>query len=180
MLEDGIHERVRAAAGERTNRVLAELTGASSKTIRRYMAGQAPSVDFLCAFCKALDINGDWLLTGRGPMKNVDVKHHALGEARAADLLGAMAGSIETLIDRVDRMQKYVQTLETRVRAGAAAGVIDALTAEKNTGPKGDEHAHVGPPPGEKRAGASRADQARQRAQRIADAIAGRPHPDAH
>lgn len=180
MLEDGIHERVRAAAGERTNRVLADLTGASPETVRRYMSGQAPSVEFLSAFCCALDINGDWLLTGRGPMKAVDVKHHALGEARAADLLGAMAGSIETLIDRVDRMEKYVQTLETRVRAGAAAGVLDALTAEKKTGLIGDEHAHVGPPAGQRRAGASRADQARQRAIRIADAIAGRPYSDAH
>ena len=170
MLEDGIHERVRAAAGERTNRVLAELTGASPETVRRYMSGQAPSVEFLSAFCRALEHNGDWLLTGRGPMKAVDVKHHALGEARAADLLGAMAGSIETLIDRVDRMEKYVQTLETRVRAGAATGVLDALTAQKKTGLKGEEHAHLGTPASQRRSRANRPHPPRQHAERVAAA----------
>ena len=92
------------------------------------MTAQPPAADFLMAFCSELGVNGDWLLTGRGPMKASDVKYHALSEARAADLLGAMAGSVETLIDRVDRMEKYVQTLETpwlRVEVVASAGDAD-------------------------------------------------------
>jgi len=91
------------------------------------MTTQAPAAEFLSAFCSALGVNGDWLLTGRGPMKASDVKHHALGEARAGDLLGAMAGSIEVLIDRVDRTEKYVQTLETRVRGGGGTGGHNGL-----------------------------------------------------
>ncbi len=180
MIANGLHERLRAAAGQRTHRTLSQLTNTPSESVRRYMTTQAPAAEFLSAFCSALGVNGDWLLTGRGPMKASDVKHHALGEARAGDLLGAMAGSIEVLIDRVDRTEKYVQTLETRVRGGGGSdsAVEFALKTPKN----GDTHAQQQRQAGVKEssaASATRAHQASERARRIADAIAGRPRPDA-
>jgi hypothetical protein len=179
MMPDGLHERLRAAAGQRTKRTLSQLTNTPSETVRRYMTTQAPAAEFLSLFCSSLGINGDWLLTGRGPMKASDVKHHALGEARAGDLLGAMAGSIEVLIDRVDRTEKYVQTLETRVRGTSGDSAVEfALKAPKN----GGTHAHPQRQAGIKEssaASATRAHQASERARRIADAIAGRPCSDA-
>lgn len=114
-----IHDRMSAAAGERTFRHLGELTRTNSETVRRYMSGQAPSAEYLASFCEALGINADWLLTGRGPMKRVDVKSHALRQADPAELLSAMAQTLERLIDRVERIEVFVQTLETRVRGRA-------------------------------------------------------------
>lgn len=113
-----LHERLLAVAGDRTFRHLSELTGTNAETVRRYMTGQAPSVDFLTAICTALGVNGDWLLTGRGPMKSADVQPNALRQASAPDLISAMASTVERLIDRVDRLEVFVQTVEVRVRAG--------------------------------------------------------------
>ncbi len=191
MMPDGLHERLRAAAGQRTNRTLSELTDTAPETVRRYMTTHAPAAEFLGLFCSSLGINGDWLLTGRGPMKTSDVQCHALGEARAGDLLGAMAGSIEVLIDRVDRTEKFVQTLETRVRGGQHAGSQHAgdqnaggqperaVTVEskptKNGGINAQRHQRLGG----LQSTTSRAAEARDRARRIADAITGRPYPHA-
>lgn len=183
MTPDGLHERLRAAAGQRTNRTLSELTDTPSETVRRYMTTQAPAAEFLGLFCSSLGINGDWLLTGRGPMKSSDVQYHALGEARAGDLLGAMAGSIEVLIDRVDRTEKYVQTLETRVRGtwsgNGSSERMSMTTAQSKPIMNGGEHAQDPEQEGRLQSSASRAAEARDRAMRIANAITGRPYPDA-
>ncbi|MFN0134184.1 MAG: helix-turn-helix domain-containing protein [Phycisphaerales bacterium] len=108
---------MRAAVGQRTHRHIAELTGTNHETARRYLSGQAPSVEFLSALCRALGLSAEWLLSGRGPMKAAEVRHHTLNESGAADLLAALSRSVERLLDRVDRLEMFVQTLETRLRA---------------------------------------------------------------
>jgi preprotein translocase subunit SecD len=112
-----LHQRLNNAAGNRSYRHLAELTSTNAESVRRYMQGQPPSVEFLSAFCDSLAVNGEWVLTGRGPMRTADLRKAALGEAEASELLAAMAQTIETLIDRVDRVELLVQMLEVRVRA---------------------------------------------------------------
>ena len=121
MASSELHQRLNTAAGNRSYRYLAEITSTNAETVRRYMQGQAPSVEFLSALCGALAINGEWLLTGRGPMRVADVRKAALRDAEASELLAAMARTIETLIDRVDRLELLVQMLEVRVRAGSFA-----------------------------------------------------------
>ena len=135
MLGSELHRRLHAAAGNRSFRHLAELTETNPETVRRYMQGQAPSVSFVSALCGALSINCEWLLTGRGTMRCADVRRAVLRDAEASELFGAMAITIETLIDRVDRLEVLVQMLEIRVRTqhkatnllnGASEGRIDA------------------------------------------------------
>lgn len=115
----GMHERLRDAVGQRSYRVLGDLTGQSVETVRRYMLGQAPSVEFVAALCGRLGINGDWMLTGSGPMHRADQRTEALRASSPSDLLAAVAGNLERLTDRVDRIERYVQTMETRLRAAS-------------------------------------------------------------
>lgn len=123
MIPSALHERLLAAAGDRTYRHIGELTQTHPETVRRYMQGQSPGADFLASLCAALAISGDWLLTGRGPMKLDQQRAHALRDATAGDLLTAMAGTIERLSERIDRLETYVQTLEVRLRSlGPSAG----------------------------------------------------------
>ncbi len=111
------------AAGQRNYRHLGDLTGASHENVRRYLRGiSSPSVEFLSAFCAALGINGDWLLTGKGPMLRTDVKAESLRGADPGELLSAMAGMIEKLDRRVEMMERWIQDLETRVRAYSRLG----------------------------------------------------------
>jgi transcriptional regulator with XRE-family HTH domain len=154
-----LHERLQAIAGNLTYRNLAELTKIHPETVRRYMQGQAPSVEFLAAVCVAMGVNGEWILTGRGPMRNSDVKSHALKEANAAELLSAVATTLEKLQDRVERLEVFVQTLEARVRGAARPGASDAEL--KPDGVQATAH------------------QAPARIRAIADVVATRPRPDA-
>ncbi|MBL8962597.1 MAG: helix-turn-helix transcriptional regulator [Phycisphaeraceae bacterium] len=112
-----MHDRLLTAVGSRTYRHVGELTGTHPETVRRYLQGQAPSVEFVAALSKALNINADWILTGRGPMKCEELKAHALATADTSELLTAMSDTLERLIDRVERVEVYMQTLESRVRA---------------------------------------------------------------
>lgn len=108
---------MRIAVGEHaTYRQVSDQTGANPETVRRYMQGQAPSVEFVAALCRVFGISADWLLTGRGPMKVADLKGHVLGESSAGELFTAVADNLERLLARVDRLERYVQTLETQVR----------------------------------------------------------------
>ncbi len=115
----GMHERLRDIVGQRSYRVLGNLTGHSVETVRRYMLGQAPSVEFVAALCGRLGISGDWVLTGSGPMHRADQRTEALRASSPSDLLAAIAGNLERLTDRVDRIERYVQTMETRLRAAS-------------------------------------------------------------
>ena len=136
-----LHERLLAATGDRTYRRMGELTGTHPETVRRYLQGQSPSVEFISSLCSALAINGQWLLTGEGPMRAADAKHHALRHADPGELLTAIAGTLDTLGERLDRLELFVQGLEVRVRGRNqtqgmhefAAGVVDGSesTAER-------------------------------------------------
>lgn len=79
-------------------------------------------MEFLAALCKALGISSDWLLWGRGAMRLEDVRASALRESPAPDLLMALAHTVEGLLERVDRIERFVQTMETRLRGSSDPG----------------------------------------------------------
>jgi hypothetical protein len=116
-----LHERIFAVVGDRTYRSVGDLTGHVPETVRRYMNGAAPSVEFLSALCQAFDLNAHWLLTGQGPMRASEQTRHALKEANPGELLAAVADALEKLTERVDRIERFVQTLETELRAVRSA-----------------------------------------------------------
>jgi transcriptional regulator with XRE-family HTH domain len=116
MMENSLHERLRVVAGERSYRELSKMTNTHSESVRRYMQGGPPSVEFLTGLCSALGISANWLLTGEGPMEASEVREHALRQAETPELLRAMSETVSRLIERVDRLERFVQTTETRLR----------------------------------------------------------------
>jgi len=112
-----LHERLAAVVGQRSSRYVGELTNTNHETVRRYLAGQAPSTEFLQAVCRAFGLSADWLLLGKGPMKAADVRDHALRQADPSELLTALSVAVERLIERVDRLEQMMQMIEVRVRA---------------------------------------------------------------
>lgn len=122
MTMSGLHHRLRTVVGQRTYRELSELTGINAETVRRYVLGQPPSVDFVMGLCKSQGVNPTWLLTGEGPMRASEVKSFALRDANAHELLAAVAFTLERLAERVGRLEVFLQTMETRLRARLPAG----------------------------------------------------------
>ncbi|GJQ31006.1 MAG: hypothetical protein HBSAPP03_28900 [Phycisphaerae bacterium] len=153
MEESMLHQRLRGAVGRRSYRELADMTHTHPETVRRYLLGHTPSVEFLTHLSHGLNLNGEWLLTGRGPMNASDVRPQALREANPSELLNAVAATLERLIQRVERLELFVQTMEVRLRA-REGGL-----------PSSD--------------GPSAAAQAPAKVARIADAIPRRSSPDA-
>ena len=163
-----LHVRMLDAAGDRTFRALSAVTGVNHETVRRYMQGATPSVEFIAAFCEGLGLNANWLLTGQGPMKASEIKPDALLSANPTDLLTATAGNIEQLDERVDRLEVFVSTMESRVRAAVLRGA-DAPTEPADPGTPESETPHAPQDP---------AGPADDRARRIADALPERPRED--
>lgn len=64
-LDDALHKRVRAACFGIPYRVIAEVTGFSEESVRRYMAGHKPTAAFLARICHAFEISPAWMLLGR-------------------------------------------------------------------------------------------------------------------
>jgi len=125
-----LHARLTAVVGERTYRRVGELTGTHPETVRRYMQGQAPSAEFLVGVCRALGVNGNWLLTGQGPRRVDEIRAEALGQADAGELLTAISNTLTALIERVDRLEVFTQTVDARVRALDTLSKPDAEALE--------------------------------------------------
>jgi hypothetical protein len=134
MTGSSLHHRIKAVVGQRSFREVADLTSTHPETVRRYVQGQAPSVEFLTALCEKMKVNSSWLLTGQGPMHQVEVRTHVLREANASELLAAVAHTLELLVERVGRLESFVQTLEARVRAQQASATTGSLESVSSHG----------------------------------------------
>lgn len=183
-----LHDRMRTVIGARSFRQVGELTDTNPETARRYLQGQTPSVEFLSAVCERFGVNGEWLLTGRGPMKAGEIRRAALQESSAGELLRALATTVERLTERVERLELFVQTLEARVRARQGAlegqeehGLQTTKAVSPEEGRQGEQAAGGGGGSGSG-AGASggqgSAAEVEVRVRRIADAVAQRPRTD--
>ncbi|MGP1272367.1 MAG: helix-turn-helix domain-containing protein [Phycisphaerales bacterium] len=160
-----LHDRMSSAASGKSYRWVARATGSHPETVRRYMQGQSPNIEFVTAFCSVFGLNPQWLLTGEGPMRRDEVHRYYLAESDPADLLAAIAATIDRLTDRIDRLELYCQQLETRLRVHEPAD-------EKDRG--GDGHPHDD---GQRATGS--VEPKPERAERIGRALSQRSHEDA-
>lgn len=130
MNDSELHARLSAVVGDRTYRRVGELTGTHPETVRRYLQGQAPSAEFLVGICRSLGVNGNWLLTGQGPRRVDEIRADALGQADAGELLMAMSNTLTTLLERVERLEVFAQTVDAKVRALGTLAKPDARALE--------------------------------------------------
>ncbi len=61
-----LHDRLRLVCAGSTYARIGRLTGTHPETVRRYVAGDAPSAAFVTALCRATGLSSDWLLCQRG------------------------------------------------------------------------------------------------------------------
>lgn len=119
MEQPALHSRLQAAVGERTFRQLADLTGTHPETVRRYMHGATPSLEFVVAVCDALGVRMEWLVVGSGPMRRSELLKHTLERATAAELLREVAHQLERLDARIRTVERAV-----RLDAGPRESVV--------------------------------------------------------
>ncbi len=61
-----LHDRLRLVCAGASYARIGRVTGTHPETVRRYMSGDAPSVAFVTALCRATRLSADWLLCRRG------------------------------------------------------------------------------------------------------------------
>ncbi len=65
----GLTERLRQTTQGHSYAHVARVTGCNSETVRRYLNGGTPSVEFIAAVAAQFHVSADWLLLGRGPRR---------------------------------------------------------------------------------------------------------------
>ena len=124
-----IHERISLLVdrfGEGRNTVFASLVDSNEANIRGYVKGVIPKCDILERIVRNLDVNPDWLLTGRGSMLRLE---QDLSQA-TTDLQGALGEAsayykmYREKDEKVEELLKENARLEERLRL-AEAGKSD-------------------------------------------------------
>ncbi|MBL0927834.1 MAG: helix-turn-helix domain-containing protein [Phycisphaerales bacterium] len=90
-----ISRRLLQALGTRSARDIALLTGFSAETIRRYLSGRSPSLQFVVALATRSDISLGWLLLGRLPQRRSQATAHAISQASFTELFKVLIERLE-------------------------------------------------------------------------------------
>lgn len=94
-LDEGLIRRLRIALDGQTNEHVAEWSGVSAESIRRYLHGDAPSAKFLMAVCTHEGLSGHWLLRGEGPPKLDHMCHVAIRSCPLPELFAEVGRRLE-------------------------------------------------------------------------------------
>lgn len=96
------------------NSNFAVLVDSSEANIRNYINGTQPKVEFLETICAKLEINAEWLLTGKGTFSKIESKKKEDPEFEELPLNKQM-NSLFTLLtkqsEKIDRLENFVQVI---------------------------------------------------------------------
>ena len=102
--------RIQQYLGGKTAREIAEDTGVHPETVRRYLTGMPPSLEFVIALGRKYNLSLNWLLLGVGTI-------HLSDQATSLD-----SASSRSLVDEL--------RTRVRVRADRMNGAVETLAAE--------------------------------------------------
>ena len=97
-----MYDRILSACSGRSARSVGSLVDISPETVRRVLRGQAPRVEFLVKLSGSMELSGDWLLTGRGPMHTKDQVAAALKQASEMQLCAELGARLERFAQASD------------------------------------------------------------------------------
>lgn len=112
-----VMDRLRIVLGPQSYRAIAKLTEMNPESVRRYMHGREPSVEFISRVCLKLGVRADWILFGIEPVLEKDAERTAISSASITEILYAIVGVVERTVDRIDRIEAYIQTNEQRIES---------------------------------------------------------------
>ena len=107
-----IGQRIRVVRASMRQPDFAKSVGISANTLSRNELGKTtPDAEVLAEICRRYNVNGDWLLTGRGKMRFGAVIPGAAAPGEVA----------EDIPEPEDLMQRIIQRLERYLAAGGIA-----------------------------------------------------------
>ena len=124
-IQSDLHERMLIVVGDRTYRLVGELTDTHPETVRRYLQGQSPSIEFVTALCSAFGINTEWLLRGTGPERACDALGESLRTATPSQLLGVIGYTLDALSERIASLEAAMDRLQSSKATGSSPASIE-------------------------------------------------------
>lgn len=100
-----ITRRVRVCVGSVAIAEVARRVAVHPETVRRYLNGQPPSIEFVQSLASRFGISLSWLMAGRGPMMERDVLMHTLSTATPLQLCQALGEKMAVIDERVTRLE---------------------------------------------------------------------------
>jgi transcriptional regulator with XRE-family HTH domain len=120
-------ERVAATLDGYTSKQVADGSGCSEETVRRYRHGHVPSVEFVCHLVESKLVSAEWLLTGRGCRDVDDHRRYVLREIPLSELLVELAR-------RTSEIEK--NTIDSELHGRLGDLLIATLAEIKPQGPE--------------------------------------------
>lgn len=107
----GLHDRLRQIVGGTSNAEFARELRFHPETVRRYLAGATPSIQFLAALATVRGVNPTWVILGTGPRQLSDIAPQVLAEAAPLELGIALGLQLQHLGDQMARVASAVQVV---------------------------------------------------------------------
>jgi len=96
-------------AGHLSLRALARATGQNAETVRRYMKGAMPSMQFLGMVCEVFEVEPQWLLLGEGPRERSAAVDADPDETGTPPILLAIKAGVDQLNRRMDVIESALR-----------------------------------------------------------------------
>ncbi len=90
-------------------RQIGNATGTHPETVRRYLNGHAPSAAFLTQVCVQYGVSGEWLLSGRLPMRSDEVQMHVLKNADPEVVVGVVSEMVIESLRTMKQVGSFTQ-----------------------------------------------------------------------
>lgn len=94
------------------NSAFARKVGAKENNIRHYLNGTEPKFSFLKKLTEELDINPEWLLTGKGDMlkekndSSLEVQEDSEHESRSLE------DNLNIILNKINDLEKHVESID--------------------------------------------------------------------
>jgi len=111
---DECSDRLRYALRHRSFAEIGRATGISAETVRRYLYGATPSLDFVRSVCNAYQLSADWFVCGRGT-PDATLPASFLARFSTADLAGELERRVHAL---VKASEPPPATVEVKIKGG--------------------------------------------------------------
>ncbi len=125
-----IHERIAICVklfGDGKNTIFADKIGVSEGNIRGYIKGVIPKADVLEKIVTSVDISAEWLLTGRGEIRNSDFSRNNTKESTPmatpsspklpeqqdqSPIIAQLLDTIKEQAEEIGRLKAHISNLE--------------------------------------------------------------------
>ncbi|GEM_PF-4642813 len=119
MNDPNLTARIRVATKGQNTREVSYTTGVNRESVRRYLKGGKPSVEFIRQVCLRYNVLADWLILGEGPRTREELKSELLADLDSDRFAEAWAERFARVESRLIAIE-HILTTDRSLRSQSA------------------------------------------------------------